>query len=66
MSVVRVAAIQAAPVYLDRNATIDRVAELTAQAASDNAELVLFPAPMSPLTIHCTTPVSRHMHGPFA
>ncbi len=39
---VRVAAVQAAPVYLDRDATVRRVAELTAEAAANGAELVVF------------------------
>ena len=38
-----VAAVQAAYVLLDRDATIDRVAALTADAASKGAQLVVFP-----------------------
>jgi nitrilase len=45
---VRVAAVQAASVFLDREATIDRVAELTAKAAGDGARLVLFPETFVP------------------
>ncbi len=41
--VVRAAVIQAAPVAFDREATLDRVATLTAAAANDGAELVVFP-----------------------
>ena len=39
MSSLRVAAVQAAPVLMDRDATIDRVAALTRTAANDGAEL---------------------------
>lgn len=40
---VRVAVVQDAPAVFDRNATLDRVSELTSQAADGNAQLVLFP-----------------------
>ena len=43
MNSLRVAAVQAAPVLMDRGATIDRVAALTRTAANDGAELVVFP-----------------------
>ena len=39
---VRVAAVQAAPVYLDRDATIDRVVALIAEAAGEGAQLIVF------------------------
>jgi len=39
----RVAAVQAAPVYLDRQATIDKVVDLLADAAAEGAQLVAFP-----------------------
>ncbi|HET6850289.1 MAG TPA: carbon-nitrogen hydrolase family protein [Gaiellales bacterium] len=45
---VTVACIQAEPVILDREATIDRVAELTRQAAAAGARLVLFPETFIP------------------
>ena len=45
---VRVAAIQAAPVLLDTEATIDHVDKLTAKAAADGAQLVLFPETFVP------------------
>src|SRR3954453_5374522 len=48
MTTVRVAAVQASPVLLDREATIDRVAQLTAEAAGDGARLVLFPEAFVP------------------
>jgi predicted amidohydrolase len=40
---VRVAAVQATPVVLDAEATVDRVVELLDEAADDGAELVVFP-----------------------
>jgi predicted amidohydrolase len=48
MATVRFAVVPAAPVFLDRGATIDRVAELTAKAAADGAQLVLFPEAFVP------------------
>jgi nitrilase len=40
---VRASVIQAAPVAFDRHRTLDRVADLTAKAADDRAQLVVFP-----------------------
>ena len=40
---VTVACVQAEPVVLDREATIDRLADLTAEAARNGANLVVFP-----------------------
>jgi nitrilase len=54
MTVLRVAAVQASYVLMDRDATIDRVAELTASAAREGAQLVVFPevfVPGTPLWI---------------
>jgi nitrilase len=41
--VVKVACVQAEPVVLDRDATLDRLAALTAEAAGAGAQLVVFP-----------------------
>ena len=41
--IVRATVVQAAPVAFDRDRTLDRVAALTAEAAADRAELVVFP-----------------------
>lgn len=43
-----VAAVQATPVFLDREATIDKVVELTAKAAAEGAGLVAFPEAFVP------------------
>jgi nitrilase len=50
MTPLRVAAVQASYVLMDRDATIDRVAGLTATAARDGAELVVFPEVFVPGT----------------
>jgi nitrilase len=46
--VLRVAAVQAAPVFLDREATVEKVAELIGVAATDGAQLVVFPESFVP------------------
>jgi nitrilase len=54
MTVLRVAAVQESYVLMDRDATIDRVAALTASAAREGAQLVVFPevfVPDTPLWI---------------
>lgn len=43
MSVVRLAAVQATYVLMDREATIDRVAQLTSSAAKEGAQVIVFP-----------------------
>jgi nitrilase len=50
MTTVRVAAVQASYELMDRDATIDRVAELTASAAAQGAQLVVFPEAFIPGT----------------
>jgi nitrilase len=48
MTTLRVAAVQAAPVLLDQDATLARVADLTSSATADGAELVVFPEAFIP------------------
>src|SRR5688500_1693549 len=50
MTTVRVAAVQASYELMDRDATIDRVAALTAEAAAQGAQLVVFPEAFVPGT----------------
>jgi nitrilase len=45
---VRVAAVQAAPVFLDRDATVDRVVGLVEKAAAEGARLIVFPEAFVP------------------
>ena len=45
---VRVACVQAEPVVLDRDATIEKLAALTAEAAGEGAQLVVFPETFLP------------------
>jgi nitrilase len=47
-STVRVAAVQATPVFLDRDATVDKVVALTREAAEGGAALVVFPETFVP------------------
>ena len=47
-ALVTVACVQAEPVILDRERTIDRLAELTAEAAKAGAGLVVFPETFIP------------------
>ncbi len=44
----RIAAVQETPVYLDRDATVELVAEQVAKAATDGADLVVFPESFVP------------------
>ena len=50
MATLKVAAVQAGYVLMDRDATIDRVASLTADAARQGAQLVVFPEVFVPGT----------------
>lgn len=63
MSTARVAAVQAAPVFLDRDATVDRVEAWTARAAAEGAQLVAFPesfVPGYPLWNLVLAPLDQH------
>jgi nitrilase len=46
---VKVACVQAEPVIFDRDATIEKIAEIAAEAASQGAELVVFPEAFIPV-----------------
>ncbi len=48
MTKIRVAAVQETPVFLDREATVDKVCDLIATAAADGAQLVVFPEAFVP------------------
>ena len=45
---VRVAVVQAAPVFFDRDATVAKISELTVEAAKNDARLILFPEAFIP------------------
>jgi predicted amidohydrolase len=49
---VKVACVQAEPAILDREATLDRLEQLAAEAAGNGAELVVFPETLSDLPIY--------------
>src|SRR6188768_2036102 len=54
-----IAAVQASPVFLDREATIDKIGALTKEAAANDAALVVFPeafVPAYPDWVWRTTP----------
>ena len=44
----KVAAVQATPVFLDREATIDKACELITTAGSEGARLIVFPEAFIP------------------
>ncbi|MDR0514748.1 MAG: carbon-nitrogen hydrolase family protein [Coriobacteriaceae bacterium] len=59
----RVASVQAAPVFLDREATIEKVARLTAEAKQGGADLVVFPEsfiPTYPVWCLLLAPIDQH------
>ncbi len=61
-----IAAIQATPVFLDRDATVDRVISLTKEAAGGGADLVVFPeafVPGYPDWVWRTTPWAAPSSG---
>jgi nitrilase len=45
---VKVAVVQAAPVLFDREATVEKTCRLTAEAAAQGAQLILFPEAFIP------------------
>ncbi len=59
----RAAAVQAAPVFLNRDATIQKVASLTREAKDNGADIVVFPEsfiPTFPLWCLFLPPVDQH------
>jgi nitrilase/aliphatic nitrilase len=59
----RAAAVQAAPVFLDRDATIDKIAKLVPEAKSMGADLVVFPEsfiPTFPVWTIILAPIDSH------
>jgi len=58
--VFKAAAVQAAPVFLDRDATIDKIAQLVPKAKELGADLVVFPESFIP-----TFPVWTILHAPI-
>ncbi len=61
--IVKVAAVQAAPVFLDREATIDKLERMFAEAVGKGAQLVVFPesfVPGFPLWCLVRAPIDQH------
>jgi nitrilase len=58
---VTVACVQAEPVVLDRDATIERLAELTAEASGKGAQLVVFPETF--VAVYPSSVWARHFAG---
>ncbi len=69
MESVRAAAVQASPVFLDRDATVEKACSLIDKAAADGAGLIVFPEtfiPTYPDWVWRTTPFSRPAAELFA
>lgn len=65
----KVAAVQAAPVFLQREATVDKASALIDKAAGEGAGLIVFPetyVPAYPDWVWRTTPFSGKAHALFA
>jgi predicted amidohydrolase len=60
LPVVRAAVVQAAPVFLDREATVDKACDLIARAGAQGAEVIAFPEGFIP-----THPVWYHRADVF-
>jgi aliphatic nitrilase len=58
LPVIRAAVVQAAPVFLDREATVDKSCDLIAQAGAAGAQVIAFPEGFIP-----THPVWYHFHA---
>jgi nitrilase len=58
LPVVRAAVVQAAPVFLDREATVEKACDLIAQAGEKGAQVIAFPEGFIP-----THPVWYHFHA---
>jgi len=59
----RLASVQAAPVFLNREATIEKVARMTAEAKQNGADLVVFPEsyiPTYPVWCLLLAPIDQH------
>lgn len=48
MSTFKIATVQSAPVFMDREATVEKICELIAEAAQESAGLVVFPEAFIP------------------
>jgi nitrilase/aliphatic nitrilase len=61
---IRVAAVQAAPVFLNREATIEKLAKMTTEAKAHGADLVVFPEsfiPTYPVWCLMLAPIDQHV-----